>query len=311
MKKNLTILRTAVGCTASISFIRELKKRNIRVIGTDCNPISVGLHLCDKGYVVPCGDDPDFIRKILEICKEEKVDAILSGPEEELLILSRNKELFEKIGVLVLSPDYESVSICADKLKTYEFFRKHSIPTPEVYEDYNIKFPAIIKPRFGRGGRGVYRIDSVSDLNFFKGKVENPIIQEYVEGIEYTVDTFADLEGNPLSVIPRVRIHVESGISVKGLTKYEDDLIDYSKKIVKKLKLIGPACIQAIKNDDGVKFTEINPRFGGGSILSIKADPSIMNNLIKMIKGEKPSPSKSFKEDLLMLRYYSELFLEE
>lgn len=312
MEKPLTILRTAVGCPASISFIKELKKRKVRVIGTDCNPLSVGFYVCDKWYVVPRGDDPNFIKKILEICKKEKVNAIISGPEEELISLSRNKELFEKIGVLVLSPDFKSVDICADKLKTHRFFEKNNIPTPKIYGKDDVKFPAIIKPRFGRGGKEVYRVDSLSELEPIIEKVTDPIIQEYVSGTEYTIDTFADLDGNPLSIVPRIRIQVESGISVKGITKFDKELIEYSKKIVKELKLVGPACIQVIKNDNlGPKFIEINPRFGGGSILSIKADPTIIDNLLKIIRGEKPIPSKGFKENLMMLRYYAEVFIGE
>jgi carbamoyl-phosphate synthase large subunit len=60
-----------------------------------------------------------------------------------------------------------------------------------------------------------------------------------------------------------------------------------------------------------VKFIEINTRFGGGSILSIKADPTILINLIKLIKGEKTDPSVNFKEALTMMRYYSEIFVNK
>jgi len=307
-KSEITIVSSAVGCLSAMGLINELKKEDVKIIGIDCNPLSAGLYLCDKGYVVPRGDNPGFINEIMRICELEKPDAILSGPEEELLALSKNKKLLEKMGVLVLCPDYEIVKICSDKLNTYELFRTYNIPTPEIYDD-EVNFPCIIKPRFGRGGRGVYKVDNVSELEFFLKKVRDPIVQEFVEGIEFTIDTFADLGGNPLSIIPRIRLQVESGISVKGITVYDTKIIDYCKKIVKKLKLIGPACIQCIKDHDGeIKFTEINPRFGGGSILSIKADTTIVQNLIRIIKGEKPIPSKGFKEGLIMLRYYSEVF---
>lgn len=310
-KSGITIIRSAVGCLSAMALINELKREKVKVIGIDCNPLSAGLHLCDKGYVVPRGDDPRFLEEILKICNMERPHAILSGPEEEILVLSKNKELFTKMNILVLCPDYNTVTMCADKVKTYQTLRSHSIPTPQVYNKENIKFPCIIKPRFGRGGKDVYKVEDSYELELYLKKVSHPVIQEFVDGTEYTSDTFADLEGNPLSIVPRIRLQVESGISVKGMTVYDKQIIDYCRKMVKELNLMGPSCIQCIRGDKGLKFTEINPRFGGGSILSIKADLTIIANLIKIVKGETPMPSNGFKEGLTMLRYYSEVFITQ
>lgn len=313
MKKNdIKIIRTAVGSMASWGLIEELQKAGIDVIGTDSNPLSFGLYLLKKGYVVPRGDNPNFIKEILEIIVKEEPDAILSGPEEELLSLSKNKKRIEERGALLLCPDYKYVAICADKKKTNEFFERIGIPTPENFTDVDsVRFPCIIKPRFGRGSSNIYIAKNGGDLQFYLKKVNNPVIQEFVQGEEYTVDILADKDGNALSVTPRLRLHTESGISVKGKTVHDEEIVDYSKKVAKELKLFGPSCIQCIRNKNGVKFIEVNTRFGGGSILSIKADPTIIPNLIKIIKGEKPIPSKGFKNGLVMLRYHSEVFILE
>lgn len=304
-------MRSAVGCLSAMALINELKKEGVRIIGLDCNPLSAGLYLSDKSYVVPRGDAPRFLGEIIKICDAEKPSAMLSGPEEELLVLSKNKGLFAERGVLVLCPDYETVKVCADKLETGRALKSYGIPTPEIYAHDDVKFPCIIKPRFGRGGRQIFKAEDADELEFHSKNVTHPVIQEFVSGIEYTVDTFADLDGNPLSIVPRVRLQVESGISVKGVTVYDEEIISYCQKIVRELRLIGPACIQCMRNDEGLKFTEINPRFGGGSILSLKADPTIIPNLIKIVRGEAPMPSNGFKEGLTMLRYYSEVFITE
>lgn len=304
-----TIIRSAVGCLSAMALINELKKEGVKVIGIDCNPLSAGLYLCDKGYVVPQGDDPGYLEEILKICDTEKPDAILSGPEEEILVLSKNKGLFAERNILVLCPDCDTVRICVDKIETYKALKSLDIPIPEIYGKENIKFPCIVKPRFGRGGREVFKAEDAHELEYYSKRVTDPIVQEFVEGTEYTVDTFADLDGNPLSIVPRVRLQVESGISVKGMTVYDEESIRYCQRIVKELKLIGPSCIQYIRNDKGLQFTEINPRFGGGSILSIKADPTIIPNLVRIVRGETLVPNKGFKQDLTMLRYYSEVFV--
>jgi len=312
VKEKIKIIRSAVGSMPSWGLIDELQKSGVEVIGIDSNPLSFGLYVLRKNYVVPRGDDPNFIREMLKIIDKEQPDAILSGPEEELLTLSKNKREIEERGTLLLCPDYEYVEICVDKKKTNEVFERIKIPTPKIFTDIDsVKFPCIIKPRFGRGSSDVYIAKNKDDLHFYLKKVNEPIIQEFIQGEEYTVDILADRDGNTLSVVPRLRLGIESGISVKGKTVYDKEIIDYSNKIAKKLKLFGPSCIQCIRNKERIKFIEVNTRFGGGSILSIKADPTIISNLIKIIRGEKPEPSSGFKEGLVVLRYYSEVFILE
>lgn len=306
----ITVIRTAVGSPASAGLINELRKRGIKVVGIDCNPLSAGFYLCDKCYVVPKGNNVDFLKEILKICDIEKPKAIISGPEEEILTLSKNKKIFEKRKIIALVPAYKTVKICIDKITTYKFFQKEGIPAPEIYRKNSLKFPLIIKPRFGRGSADVFRVKNKNELKFYLKEVKNPILQEFIDGREYTIDIFSDLEGNPLSIVPRERIQVESGISMKGKTVRDKEIINLCRKIAEKLKLIGPSCIQCIKSNKGLKFIEINPRFGGGSILSIKADPTIILNLIKIIKKEKPIKSKGFKDGVTMLRYYSEVYTE-
>lgn len=295
----------------SFGLIKELEKAGVEVIGMDSDPLSAGFYFLKKSYVVPKGGDPGFISRILDIIDIEKPDGILSGPEEELLPLSKNKEIIERKGALLLCPDYRYVRICMDKKKTSVVFERMEIPAPEIFDLNTARLPCVIKPRFGRGSADVHIARNKKDLDFYFKKNKDSIIQEFIEGEEYTVDILADKDGAALSVVPRLRFGVESGICIKGKTVYDEEIISYSKKIAKELKLFGPSCIQCIKNEKGVKFIEVNARFGGGSVLSVKADPLIIRNLIKIVKREKPEPGGGFVKGLVMLRHYSEIFIPE
>lgn len=307
----VVIIKTAVGSPGAMALVKELKSNGVRVIGLDAYPLSAGLYCCDKGYLIPRGRDEKFLDEILRICEKEKPNMILSSPEEELLVLSKNKSLFAKKGILVLCPDYDTVKKCADKIETDKVLRSCEVPVPKIYDTENTKFPCIIKPRFGKGSENVFKAESQQELEIYVKKVENPIIQEYLDGKEFSVDVLADLEGKVLSIVPRIRILTESGISLRGVTVRDENIIQYCKKITKNLRLIGPSCIQCFKNKNGIKFIEINTRFGGGSILSIKANPNIISNLIKLAKGDTPEPDISFKEGLTMTRFYDEVFLNK
>lgn len=310
--ERIRIIRSAIGSMPSWGIINELLHHGVEVIGIDSDPKSFGLYKLKKRYVVPRGDHPDFTGFIKEIVKNDGCNAILSGPEEEILSLSRNRSFFEEMNCILLMPEYDDAVICADKSETNHFFKKNGIPTPVTFTDMEaITYPCLIKPRFGRGGTDVFRINSKNEFQFYHDKVKNPIIQELILGEEYSVDILADRKGNTLSIVPRLRIGIDSGISVKGVTVFNREIITYCEQIVKRLRLFGPSCIQCIKNPEGIFFFDINARFGGGSILSINADPTIIPNLIKLIKDEEPTPSAGFTEGLMMLRYYSEVFIRE
>jgi len=308
-------MRTGVGSSPSISTIKTLQNLGVRVVGVDSNPLSIGFYFAEVGYCIPRADEPDYIPTLLKICKKEKVDAILPAVDEELVVLANHKDEFEKVGIFVVIPGKEVVETCFDKLKTYKFFVQNNIPTPLTFDALKIElkkitYPKIIKPRFGRGQHNVYKINNQKELAFFRGYVDKPLLQDYIQGQEYTIDILADFNGKVLCVVPRKRLDVESGISIKGITGYKKEIIDNCMEIVKKLGITGPANIQCfIDKDNKLFFTEINPRLAGGVALSIAAGSNILTNLVMLLQGEKVEESLHFKEDLLMLRYWEEKFI--
>ncbi len=311
MTEKIKILRSAVGSSPSLGLIKEFQENGFEVVGLDCDPNSFGLYYLDKGYVVPRGVTKEFIPRLLEIVKREKPRAIVQGPEEEMLQLAMNRAEFARENVKILLPPVESVKVCIDKLKTNEFFEEAGIPKPELYTDDNVKFPCFLKPICGRGGSGVYKIKNKENYETLKKSEKKYILQEFVDGQEYTVDLLSDKEGRVLSIVPRKRILIESGVVSKSITCNDREIVEYCKRISEKLKLFGPSCIQCIKGRDGVKFLEINLRFGGGSILSVKSDPSFIRNLKALVLDKPTEVSNGFKENLMMLRNYQEIFVQK
>jgi carbamoyl-phosphate synthase large subunit len=313
---SFTILRTAVGSAASVFVLRALKAiPDIRIVVTDIDPLSVGFHFADSHYVVPLVSDPNFIASIEDICSREQVNCILPTLEEEILQLAIAKHRFDEAGVTIPIPNVQSIEICCDKYLTYKFLQQQKIPTPktflaiEVSELNEDKY--IVKPRSGRGSKHVYLANNIAETTFFANYVYNPIIQEFIYGIEYSIDTLADLDGNFLYCVVRERIATESGISCKGRIVKNRELEELARKIVTNLTLIGPTCIQIIVTPDGNPFVlEINLRIGGGAALSIASGVTIINDLIDIAKGKPINPIKSPKENLLMLRYWEEVFVE-
>jgi carbamoyl-phosphate synthase large subunit len=66
-----------------------------------------------------------------------------------------------------------------------------------------------------------------------------------------------------------------------------------------------------LTSDSKIKFVEINPRFGGGAPLSIKAGANFPKWILQALSGKKPNIRfDGFKDNLIMLRYDSEVWLK-
>lgn len=306
----MKILITSIG--KRVQLIRYFKK-SCTVVGVDCNELIASLNFVDKFYKVHKCYEKEYINELISICKKENIDILIPLYEKEFLILNKNRYKFDKIDTIIMLSNKEVIQKCNDKWNTYQFFKKNNINTPKTYlktqtEKIN-KFPLIIKPRDGMGSVGVFKATNKCELDFFKKYVENPVIQEFVEGKEYTIDVLCDLNSEIISVVPRERIEVRSGEVVKSRTIMNSNIIDATINLCEKLKAVGPLTIQCIEtNEKEIKFIEINPRFGGGVPLTFEAGVDY-GKYFKMMKEQKHIKPivKEFKE-LTMIRYDEAVF---
>jgi carbamoyl-phosphate synthase large subunit len=313
-----TVLRTAAGSPVAPVVIRALRDvPDVRVVAVDSDPLSCGFAFADRHYVVPRVQSVGFVEAMIEICRRERVDLLLPDLDEELGLLSEARERFRSVGTRVVVSSSEALAECRDKFRTFQFFRKHGIRTPETWLAENVdarpslRFPVMVKPRSGRGSQGVFKADGPEELAGVLRRVPNAVVQEFVDGVEYTIDTMSDLSGRFLYCSIRQRLATESGISVKGRTVVDAGLAGMAKRIAEALPLVGPGCVQGIEDQGGVKFKEINPRLGGGAALSMAAGAPMLSDLIRLARGEPATGPVTYRDDLLMLRFWQEVFIDE
>jgi len=135
------------------------------------------------------------------------------------------------------------------------------------------------------------------------------ITQDYIEGVEYTVDVLCDISGEPIYIVPRKRLGVVDGKSTGGVVVEHEAIKEAVIKVCASTHFIGPINIQCIetKNNE-LYFIEANPRVAGGMALSFAATQSwvapIVNNIVNQI-NIKPL---DIDYGLKMFRYYNEVF---
>lgn len=292
----LHILITGVGRRVELiqAFRQAALNLNImiRLYGADMSGTAPALAFCDFSRKVCRMKDADYIPQLLEICKVDNIDLVIPTIDTDLLVLSENVKSFEKIGTKVLISEPDKIGFCRDKTYTTDFFKACGLKAPETFSDYTIyegPFPCFIKPKDGSSSINAFKINSKSELHDYAERVENYIIQPFIEGKEYTIDIFCDFDGNPVYITPRERIAVRSGEVLKTKITLDEKMIQESKKLVEAFKPCGPMTVQLIRQKETEEdyFIEINPRYGGGSPLSMKAGARSAEILLKLLAGEK------------------------
>lgn len=301
----MKVLVEGIGSMVFGSQLNYYRKLNWELVGIDITSQSAGLYQVDKAFIVPKYSESECWFKIEKILKEENIDLVMPSVNEGLLNWSMNKKTFkEKYNTDIMISDEKVIDICIDKWKTYEFFNEIGIPTPETSLDMKYEF---LKPRIGRGSTGIFLKSQIDSLQF---NMEGYISQQCIQGDEYTIDVLCDLDSNPIYIIPRKRLETESGVSVKGITVFNEEIINYAKIIIEALKPIGIINIQCFKNEKGIKFIEINPRLAGGSSLSFASSDNWFK-AIECFNNNNVYEKKEIIYSNYMFRYFNDLIINE
>ena len=317
MDKSVNVLITAASRRVALvrSFGDALAELGVKgsVIATDVDPLSASLAFSHKNIIVPLSTSPDYITKIKQVCEDEKVSLLIPTIDEELNLFGRYKNDFAEIGVKIPVSDEEIGEICNDKYKTYCFFRDNNLPIAHTWLPDEIRkikpdFPLFIKPRIGRGAVNAYPVKNQKELDFFLDYVKDPVVQTYLPGDEYTVDILCDFSGEVISVVPRQRLVIRSGVCDRGRTKKDMDLINTSIHVAKTLKIIGPANLQCKVYNGKITFFEVNPRFSGAIQLTIKAGANFPRMILKMMNGGLIPVIGEFEEELTMVSYEESIY---
>jgi formate-dependent phosphoribosylglycinamide formyltransferase (GAR transformylase) len=287
----LTVLLTASGVPGSAALIRALREngeREVRIVGTDMSELAIGRHFCDSFHVVPAGSEPGFTDTLVEICKRERIDAVLPQSSYELLPLAESKERFGETTVLVASP--EAVRRSNDKAETYSLVRGLGLPAPDFrrasgadavaeaarelgYPDRDVS----VKPTFSSGSRGfrivsaradrhtqlltnrpgvaeALRLEELVDL-LGDGEPTEWLVMELAVGGERTIDGIADGRRIVLGHA-KTREGMRAGLAMYFVTLADDALMELAERIVEALAIEHFFNIQLV----GDHVIEVNPR---------------------------------------------------
>lgn len=346
--KNLTILSSACGAFFMPGFFKCLKangERDIKIIGCDISEDSSMDLLVDKYYQVPRYTADDYIDKILEICKQEKVDVFFPQISMELPYVLDRMSDFEKCGVKVAISDQETLQTANCKYQLYEFMSQKGIETPKyflvdssktlrdrIHELGYPQRPVCVKMSENSGSRGVrivrhsfskadaFMHDKPSSLNVSLDEMCeilddcNPMptimAMEYLPGIEYTVDLLAD-HGKTLYIAGRRNTTSSMSIAQTSVVDKIDSAYQICEDIVRELNLDGNIGFDFMLDENGKPWlTDLNPRVTATIIIYAGAGLNLPYLRVKQLLGEE-LPKVEIKYGTKLMRKYWDILYNQ
>ena len=312
-------MKILLSCIGRRGYIADYFRPHLHIddsiISIGNSEMTPGFKHCDVSFVVPDITTSDYIPTLINLCRKQKVDALLSLLDPDIDILSRHLDDFRNINVTPIIPDSSVNDICFDKYQTYKFLQANGFNTPETYIDFEeaindikkgkLVFPLIVKPRRGSASNNIFKVRNLTELDAFFHYQPDMLIQEMITGQEFGMDICNDLEGNVLSVVPRTNIIRRFGETMQAETSNNPILIDEGLRLGKKLGHVGPLDIDCFLQGGKPFLIELNPRFGGVYPLSQLAGADFPELIIKMIKGERIKPQIGhFQAGVIMMKKY-------
>ncbi len=309
------VLVTAIGSFSADVVIKKLHQNECYVVGTDIYPREwvVDAQNVDKFYRVPKAiDGEQYIRRLLEICEENKIDFLFPLTDPEIDIINLHRERFDQLSVRLCMSDYETIKRCRNKRITEKTIRTANVCTVIDSYDYrkikdiDISYPVVCKPVNGRSSQDLKIFDDAKSLYEFYDMIdpERYIFQPYILGNIITFDVVRDYYGNCVSLGRRELLRTTNGAGISVRIFRNQALEKSCEKIAELLDIIGCVNFEFIEAGDGrYYFMECNPRFSGGVDFSVLAGYDFVTNHLKCFKNEEIGSLTEIKEHYIARKY--------
>ncbi len=258
-----------------VQYFKHAVGENGKVVATDMSLVAPAVYEADVFYQVPRMTEEGYIEKIFKICREEKIDAVLTLIDPELSLLAANRDRFAQIGVTVVGSDYELCERCLDKWEMFLWLEANDYRCAKSYMDKEafyrdvdagkITYPVFVKPACGSASIAVIKADDRETVETLFAHSDGLMIQEYLHGQEIGADCYIDMiSGETVSIFTKKKLVMRAGETDKAISFKDDRLFALIEKFIAESGFRGQIDIDIFDVDGEYVISEVNPRFGGG-----------------------------------------------
>ena len=250
--------------------------------------------------------DENYVPFIIELIQNHSIDVYIPLIDEEIEKANIVKEYIPEL--ILISPTPEFSELALNKYRLMKYLSQNDISTIQTWTGLEInestKYPIFVKPIYGRGSRGIRKIFSTEEFQAYltleKYALKDILVQELVEGQEYTIGVITSNKNDILSISSK-KVILKKGITIHAVTENNQVIEEIVYRINDRLRPCGPYNVQLfIDENNQARVFEINPRFSTTSIMSYAGGVNEIDLYLKYY-------NYSFKEKII--RPKTNLFL--
>ena len=284
----MNICVTSIGSIAGTFVVKRLKQLGHHVTGVNISgSMCLAQKLCDNFLHVPHSNmEDEYLKKILSLARDLKINSILPLTDPEAYILASNAEIFKGKGVNILTPNSNSLALVRDKFNLFEDCSKWhtdgfgAIPSYTNPADALKKFgfPLLGKPAIGRSRQGHILITSKKN-KFITHK--NYIYQPYIDGSVITVDAIRKANGNLFYCLSRLELERTANGAGTKVKIFQDQHINrFIKKVLDFYCINGCVNLELLNKNNFYYLMDFNLRLSAGIEFSYQAGADFIGALL-------------------------------
>ena len=257
-------------------YVYDSLRARYNIFLTDQNKQLLQIHPGLPLVVLPPIQHPTFEAQLRDTIVRHQIDYYIPLIDEELCIAQAMAKGMPSLKVIAPRTDF--IQTCLDKNRLMEKLEALDISvipsTIATTYDGSGPYPLFLKPNSGRGSRGALRVASRAQYDAYfvlhPYKKSEVLVQEYLEGVEYTVSVTVNSLNKIIAIVPK-KVISKKGITQHAITQKNPSIDAVCSKIVTLMEPCGPFNVQLMKTSEGIQIFEINPRFSTTSLLTCEA----------------------------------------
>ena len=307
------------------SNVVDIKKvyPNCKVVGIDMKEMSFNHNAVDCFYQVPKCTDEKYIDSVIDVCKKEDIDIVVSFSSLDIVPFIKNRTRFDEIGVVVALGNNIGTVLANEKNTFFECCKKIGAKIPKtsdfIYDSVSLKKWMIdnnvnsvvtkVADSTGAKGMGMYSIsdlDSHDDFEFY----EPVIAQEFLSGAEYSVDCFCE-HGKVLFGCTKINYAMDLGVSIYSEVVDRKDIVDLCIPICNEFELDGLVGFDLKEDNNGnVYVIECNPRPTATISLIAKAGVNLRAHLLEYYSSGHTAFDEKLNCGMKIARFREDYYFE-
>jgi carbamoyl-phosphate synthase large subunit len=323
MKVAITGLNATDNPGSGVPVIRSLKfskEFDGEIIGLIYDALEPGIYmknLTKKNYLIPYPSSglQNLYERLVYIQEQEKIDVIIPTLDSELFGFVKLEDKLRQLGIKMFLPTFEQLNIRA-KDKLFDFCKENDINVPKnilvstildlqkIPQEFD--YPVVVKGIF----YDAYIVNNLEEARTAFLKISSKwglpiIIQEYLKGDEFNVVALGEGTGLTVGAVAMRKLYItDKGKGWSGITIFDNNLIEISKKVIEKIKWRSGMELEFIRSSETGQYflLEINPRFPAWVYLAPNAGQNLPFALLQLALGNKVQQFDKYNVGTIFVR---------